>query len=135
MSLQIKMVDLKERYKVKRLKSDKILVGALFGLALALELEQWLQGRLFVIVPTAVAFITILIAVMVLTIRRRWVPIVPTVVSTFILFQAMRSPDELDHFTHPFTLAFTAAVIGLVAMTGTLLAAINATIQNYKLKR
>jgi uncharacterized membrane protein YoaK (UPF0700 family) len=113
-------------------KSDKILVAALIGMAIALELEQWLQGVLFVIVPTTVAFITILMAVLIITVHRKWVPIIPLVLSAFTLFSAFKSPDELDHLTHPFTLPFIAAVIGLVTMSGTFISAINATVQNYK---
>lgn len=116
-------------------KSDKILVGALLALALSLELEQWLQGVLFVIVPTVVACIIVLISILVSKIQRRWVPIVPLIVSAFILYQAMNSPYELDHLTHLFTLPFFAAVIGLLAMVCTLLASINAFIQNNKAKK
>lgn len=116
-------------------KSDKILVGALLALALALELEQWLQGVLFVIVPTVAACIMVLISILVAKVRHGWIPVIPLVVSAFILFQALKSPDELDHLTHLFTLPFFAAVIGLVTMGGTLLASINALMQNNRVKK
>jgi hypothetical protein len=119
---------------MKNFKSDQILVRALIGLALAQELDQWLKGRLFVLQPTMLASISILIAVMVITMRKRWVPIIPIVFSALNFLVAFKSPFEKYHLTHPFTLAFVAAVIELIAMLGTFVAAINAIIQNYKLK-
>lgn len=119
---------------MKSFIANRILAGALIGLALAKELDQWLGGRLFVWEPTALALFSVLIAVMVLTIQKRWVPIVPIVFSAFNLLSVFKSSIELHHLTHPFTLPFVAAVIGLITILGTLGAAINAIIQNYKLK-
>jgi hypothetical protein len=119
---------------MKSSKSLKILAWALIGMALAKELDQWLNGRLFVLPPTILALISLLVAVMVITIKKRWVPIVPILYSALNLFTVFNSSFEIYHLSHPFTRPFFVAVISIIAMLGTFIAALYAIISNYKSK-
>lgn len=105
---------------------------ALVGLSIAFELLQWLQGRLFIWVPTAIALFTLVIAVLVLTIHRRWIAAVATVEAALCLTSALKSPIEIYHLTHASTPAFPASVLLLLSSLVAIATGILATIQPYR---